>query len=132
MKKIVLILLGLLVAFVSVAQNSEKTPTDNSNDPYATYKLYPTHNMWTFLKLNTANGKLWQVQYSVEGDQYRYETILNAVPYAVGGEKAKPGRFSLYPTKNIWTFLMLDQLEGAVYQVQWSQEAENRGVVRIL
>lgn len=128
MKKILLILISMCIAITAIAQSSK--PTDNTNDPKATYELYPTTNMWTFLKLNTANGKIWQVQYSVQGEQYRYETILNMVPYAVG-EKAKPGRFTLYPTENMWTFLMLDQIDGTVYQVQWSQEAENRGVVKI-
>jgi hypothetical protein len=27
------------------------------------YSLFPTENMWTFIKLNTRNGKMWQVQY---------------------------------------------------------------------
>ena len=86
--------------------------------------------MWTFLKLNTTNGKIWQVQYSVNGGQYRYETFLNMTPLAIGND-AKPGRFTLYPTENMWTFLMLDQLEGTVYQVQWSQDVEKRGIMKI-
>ena len=40
-------------------------------------------------------------------------------------------RFTLYPTTNIWTFLLLDQVEGTPYQVQWSQEANKRFVMRI-
>lgn len=130
MKKIILILFALCLSLTAMAQSDSFKATDNANDPNATYKLYPTQNMWTFLKLNTANGKIWQVQYSVQGEEYRYETSLNLIPYAVG-EKAKPGRFTLYPTENMWTFLMLDQIDGTVYQVQWSREVENRGVIQI-
>ena len=28
------------------------------------YKIFPTTNMWNFIKLDTRNGKMWQVQYS--------------------------------------------------------------------
>lgn len=130
MKKALLVFVLLGLTFIALAQSSPAKITDNTNDPQAVYKLYPTENMWTFLKLNTANGKIWQVQYSVKGVDYRYETTLNMIPYAVG-EKAKPGRFTLYPTDNLWTFLMLDQIDGTVYQVQWAQEPENRGVIKI-
>ena len=34
------------------------------------YKMYPTENMWTFLKLDTRTGKVWQVQYSVNSDTH--------------------------------------------------------------
>ena len=132
MKRIILILVAICFSLSALAQSSssESTPTDNTNDPHATYRLYPTTNAWTFLKLNTANGKITQVQFSVEGKDYMFETSLNIMPLAVG-DKAKPGRFTLYPTKNVWTFLLLDQLEGTVYQVQWSHEAESRGVWKI-
>lgn len=41
------------------------------------YKLYPTTNMWTFLKLNTATGQIWQVQYSINGDRFQYKLDIN-------------------------------------------------------
>jgi len=40
-------------------------------------------------------------------------------------------RFTIYPTLNIWTFLLLDQVEGNTYQVQWSTDSEKRFVVQI-
>ena len=87
------------------------------------YKLYSTENMWTFIKLNTRNGQMWQVQFDVEGDN-RFEIYLNFVPL-VPVEKQVNGRFTLYSTQNIYTFILLDQLDGNVSQVQWSIEAEN-------
>ena len=32
------------------------------------YKLYPTENMWTFLKLDTKTGRVWQVQYAINSN----------------------------------------------------------------
>lgn len=88
------------------------------------YKLFPTQNMWTFIKLNTRNGQMWQVQYDTKGDN-RIETFLNLSPL-VSKEKEINGRFTLYPTQNIYNFILLDQIGGKVWQVQWSLEFENR------
>ena len=32
--------------------------------------------MWTFIKLNTRDGRMWQVQYDVKGSE-RFEVNLN-------------------------------------------------------
>lgn len=93
------------------------------------YKLYPTQNIWTFLKLNTRNGKIWQVQFSVKGDDYRFETPLNEIPLTKYLEK--DGRYELYPTQNMYNFILLDRENGDCYQVQWSNEPEERGIVPI-
>ena len=58
------------------------------------------------------------------------ELSLNSLPL-VSVEKEVNGRFTLYPTENIYNFLLLDQIDGYVYQVQWSMEAKNRGVIPI-
>ena len=36
------------------------------------------------------------------------------------------GQFKLYPTKNMYNFVMVDVVDGITYQVQWSLEEENR------
>lgn len=99
------------------------------NHDVVIYRLFPTQNMWTFIKLNTRNGKMWQVQYDIEGDN-RFETLLNFVPL-VFKEKEVTGRFILYSTQNIYTFILLDQLDGKMWQVQWSIEAKNRLIIPI-
>lgn len=93
------------------------------------YRLFPTQNMWTFLKLNTRNGLIWQVQFDIEDDN-RFETYLNALPL-VDQEQEVNNRFTLYSTENTWTFILLDQKDGRTWQVQWSFEPENRGLIRI-
>ena len=99
------------------------------NDDVVIYRLFPTQNTWTFIKLNTRNGQMWQVQYDVKGDN-RMETYLNFVPL-VAKEKELNGRFTLYSTQNIYTFILLDQLDGKLWQVQWSMEAKNRLIIPI-
>lgn len=95
------------------------------------YQLFPTQNYWTFIKLDTRNGKMWQVHFSVTEDAGSGELILSSLPL-VSKEKEVKGRFTLYPTENIYNFLLLDQIDGDVYQVQWSIKAENRAVIPII
>lgn len=94
------------------------------------FKLYPTQNMWTFIKLDTQTGQMWQVQYSVESDEGRFEYDLNPTQLITDGKKVN-GRFELYPTKNIYNFILLDVMDGKTWQVQWSLEEGNRAVVPI-
>lgn len=92
------------------------------------YKIYPTKNMWNFLKLDTRNGKVSIVQFSVEDDNKQFEYILSDQAQA---NNKIPGRFILQPTDNIYNFIMLDQVTGQTYQVQWSFEEDKRFIVPI-
>jgi hypothetical protein len=96
----------------------------------ATYQLFPTKNYWTFIKLDTRNGKMWQVHFTVKEDGEEGELVLNSLSL-VSKEKEVNGRFTLYPTENMYNFLLLDQIDGDVYQAQWSFEEKNRGVIPI-
>ncbi len=95
------------------------------------YQLFKTQNMWTFLKLDTMTGRIWQVQYSVKGNEYRFETALDLNIRILTPKDQICGRFTLYPTDNMYNFLLLDQIDGRCWQVQWSTEPKNRGVIAI-
>lgn len=110
-------------------QTGNKPILPDSVSNIATFKLYPTQNMWTFLKLNTRNGKIWQVQYDIGGTD-RNESILNTLPLVLEEEETN-GRFNLYPTQNMYNFILLDQIDGRTWQVQWSIEKEYRGIIPI-
>ena len=99
------------------------------NQDILKFRLFPTENMWTFIKLNTSNGEIWQVQYDIKGEE-RFETTLNSVPLVISQNEIN-GRFDLYSTQNIYTFILLDQIDGSMWQVQWSFEYENRGILPI-
>ena len=90
------------------------------------FKLYPTTNMWTFLELDTATGLVWQVQYSADNDNERFKTILNDI--VLNDSEQLNGRWKLYPTQNMYQFLLVDVMGGAVIQIQWSTD-DNRGIV---
>ena len=84
--------------------------------------------MWTFIKLNTRNGLMWQVQYSMKDN--RFESSLSIIPL-VEKHNEVDNRFTLYPTQNTWTYILLDQIDGRTWQVQWSIDYEKRGIFRI-
>jgi hypothetical protein len=155
MKKLFLLLLIPILTF--------------GQDDIERYKLYPTTNMYTFIKLDTSNGLMWQVQYGV-GDVERLQSVLSDWKRAktvdeitegynkdykyweenyknntelstediqyykpISLEKrltyetiAKNGRFKLYPTQNIYNFMLLDVIDGFTYQVQWNIDKNKR------
>ena len=93
------------------------------------FRLYPTENIYTFLKLDTRDGTIFQVQWSME-ESTRFETFLNILPL-VKEEEQVPNRFTLVPTQNRWTFILLDQINGKTWQVQWSTEYSERFILPI-
>ncbi|KGN82904.1 hypothetical protein HQ35_01470 [Porphyromonas cangingivalis] len=93
------------------------------------YELYPTQNMWIFLKLDTATGRIWMVQYSLEGN--RKEVFLNPTQLAHIEVDSGNKRFKLHPTQNMYNFLLLDQRDGRVWQVQWSFNEDARMILPI-
>ena len=125
------IIVTSLIAFSANAQNynnSNTRLTVASPDSNVNFRLFQTNNAWTFLKLDTRNGIISHVQYSKDSNQMQYP--LNNEPLAEG-EDAIPGRFFLYPTENSFNFLLLDQIDGRVWQVQWNQNESKRGIWQI-
>ena len=94
------------------------------------YKLFPTKNTWASLKLDTRNGRIWQVHYSVSKEGYEGTLSINPYSLVLPEEEIK-GRFNLYPTENMFNFILLDQLNGNTYKVQWHNEDDKRFIRRI-
>jgi hypothetical protein len=134
MNKKIFTLAYVLFATVSYSQ-AQTEPTSLVQQKHvsenANYQLFQTKNYWTFIKLDTRNGKMWQVQFSVNDQKNTGEVALNSIPL-VSEEKEVKGRFTLYPTENIYNFLLLDQIDGTVVQVQWSMEGNKRGIVSVI
>ena len=127
-KLFILICVSLFVlSSCNQPENKQLEPTKQEIKETKRFQMFPTENIWTFLKLDTSNGKIWQVQYSVN-DNNRGEIELNNTAL-VSGEASENGRFTLYPTNNMYNFILLDQFDGKMWQVQWSVEAENRLVI---
>lgn len=127
MKRIIISLIIVLAASSLFAQN--QTPMSIvSPDSDIVYRLFSTQNKWTYIKLNTRNGQMWQVQYSLEDNNL--EVPLSLITRVSKAEE-RNGRFFLYPTQNIYNFILLDQIDGRVWQVQWSTEIKSRLVIQI-
>ncbi len=149
MKKLLTTLLIALISFAAVAQNdttttviSQNTPTLSSKDSlllkhlYSVvsqantsvvprYKMYKTENTYNLIKLDTATGRVWQVQYRM-GSTDPMVIAIDDNSLLWSWEDEIPGRYELYPTQNIHTFILLDTKKGYTYQVQWSTSGPNQ------
>lgn len=99
-------------------------------NPNAIYEMYKTENVYHVLKLNTRTGQITQVQIGVGKDGWAIENTVNSKSL-VPAEEEQNGRFALYPTGNMYNFVLLDRISGKVWQAQWSIKPENRGVFPI-
>ena len=131
MKKIISLLLFSVISISCLAQSTSNIPPRYYVNPDATYQLFPTQNRWNFIKLNTQTGQMWMVQYSTSDASNMFTYELNEKSLLDGRQKVN-GRFTLYPTQNIYNFILLDQIDGRTWQVQWSTKAEDVGIWQIL
>lgn len=89
------------------------------------YKLYQTENTYNLLKLDTGTGRVWLVQYRL-GDVAAMTTAIDDTSLLWEDEEIKTGRFELYPTKNMYQFILLDTDSGRTWQIQWSTKPQQR------
>jgi hypothetical protein len=130
-KYFTLIITILLFAFSAHSQEKQITTIQQKQiSENAIYQLFPTPNIWTYIKLDTRNGKMWQVHFSISTDEFEGQVDLNSISLVSELEEIK-GRFTLYKTENIYNLLLLDQIDGRVWQVQWNNDKEKRFVSRI-
>ena len=130
----------ILLLFISFNAFSQDDYTYLQKD-FERYKLYPTENINVFLKLDTRDGYVYQIQRrtgevnsssilisTYRPDQYRKNWPIDSESGFViySGRKQPIGRYKLYPTQNMWTFLMQDVFDGHTYMVQWGFEKEDR------
>ena len=92
------------------------------------YKLYPTDNIYTFLKLNTKTGEIDQLQWSLD-ENNEGSVPINSEDLSLLTIEA--GQFELYPTKNMYQFILIDKVIGRTWHVQWGMEASKRWIRRI-
>ncbi len=149
MKKLILLLIAICSTIPSYGQYWPKnadaitlTPKDSlmihlltriNQKSAPAYELYETENLWVFLELETATGRIWQVQYSVDGQKNRIYVPLSMtiLPEFSEEKDSYSGRYKLYKTKNMYNFILLDDATGATWQVQWSIEPRNRAILPI-
>lgn len=130
MRKILIAITIVLVFTGQASAQSEikfKTPPQQRID--VRYRIFDTDNMWTKLLLDSRTGRIWQIAFSVEKEGVRLKLPVNKTSL-VNEKDAKDGRFTLYPTDNMWTFILVDQENGNVYQIGFSIDSDGfRGII---
>jgi hypothetical protein len=121
----IIFLIILLTVQSLYAADKIKIISEPSQKTDARYRIYRTDNFWNQLLLDTQTGKLWQISYGIESESLKAKIPINVVPFATG-KNAIIGRFTLYPTDNMWNFLLLDQIDGRVWQCQFGTSADAR------
>ena len=94
------------------------------------YKMYKTENTYNLLKLDTATGRVWQVQYRL-GSTDSMTVAVDDSSLLWESETLRAGRFELYATNNMYQFILLDTATGRTWQVQWNTEPSRRFRERI-
>lgn len=94
------------------------------------YKLYQTENVYTLLQLDTKTGMIEQVQWSLDPAKEGTLTI-NSDDLSYGGGYGS-NSFELYPTKNMYQFILIDKTNGRKWHVQWGTEKGKRWITRII
>lgn len=114
MKQALLIILLAVSYSMSYAQPKTEEKECCCGECAGNYKMYPTRESGIFLKLDTRTGQIWTVQYIWKK--------AGEMPFAqkptVTDEDGRPGRFTLYPTENSGTFILLDKTSGKCYKVE--------------
>lgn len=69
--------------------------------------------------------------FTISEDGYEGELILNSSSLVWTEDEEVNGEFTLHPTKNMYNFMLLNQINGRTFQVQWNNNKEKRFVSRI-
>lgn len=146
MRHLILILLLLPLFWVGKAQTDSISSSSNDSISVRTaelmselvtmkmkqnlserYKIYPTENIYILIKLDTQTGKLELIQWSLKSKD-EFAATLNASDLSwYDGLNS----FELYPTKNMYQFILLDKATGRNWHVQWGTKASEMWIRRI-
>lgn len=90
------------------------------------YKLYQTENIYTLLQLDTKTGTIDQLQWSLDSDK-EFSVPINEKDLSYGMGYGS-NSFELYPTKNMYQFILIDKTDGRKWHVQWGTESKKRWI----
>lgn len=85
------------------------------------FQLFETKNMWTFILLDSFNGRLWQVQYSVNGPEYMMYVPINNKPLIPSKGKRI---FTIQPMTSMFQYYLINENNGDMWMFQWSMKGE--------
>lgn len=133
MKKYIILLVAAL-SFASVCRAQYVGTETISDMQKATkalprFKIYKTENNHIVLKLDTRTGKAWMTQFR-SGDTESAEVPISYSGLEFEGNSWN-GRFDMYPTNNMFKFIIVDTYTGKTYLLQWHFEENKRFIEEI-
>lgn len=144
MKRILFLFACIIIPSISYSQSDSLNQDNNSviseineslksikktREDVGRYKIYQTENIYVLLKLDTMTGIIKLLQWSLDKSK-EFETYLN-YEELISGSTKENGRFELYPTKNMYQFILLDTFLGSTWHVQWGVKENERWIRRI-
>lgn len=93
------------------------------------YKIYQTENLYNLILLDTMTGRVKGIQWSLDVEK-EFIYMINS-EYLNFDNNYIAGRFELYPTKNIYQFILLDKTTGKCWHVQWGLKDSKRWIREI-
>lgn len=102
---------------LSVVQGQTADSFEANVDNHGRFRIYSTTNFYNFIKLDSSTGVISQYQWTLDGLNEGFIGFINSEELSEGNPF--PGRISLHPTKNHWTFILLDNYDGRLWHVQW-------------
>ena len=110
MKNFILIYIFISISFLSCS---------TENKVNKVFELYTTKSDLVFLRLDTREGYIWMIEGSIDSSLTENEQILiQGHPMSFDNDPFI-GRFELFPTENIYNFMMIDKKLGNVFQIQY-------------
>lgn len=139
---------SLLLLCASLCMSAQITDlslgaTEFTQNPKSNYRLYMVKDIYRLIKLDTRTGQMEMIQWSpapyneqqqqVFIDTYRERKVypISKNKLVASPEEEIPGRFTLHATTNMFNFILLDQIDGRVWQVQWDDSMTHVYVRRI-
>ena len=120
-------LLEIKASIMQVQQKVDLMEEQKAQQPSSTnYVLYPTPNVWNYLRLNVHTGQIDHVQYALD-DEHRFIEVVNPENFSNGENSS----FELHQTPNTAIFLLFDKSDGRVWQVIWHINKEKRSIIPI-
>ncbi|MBT4122507.1 MAG: hypothetical protein HOE35_01085 [Candidatus Ruthia sp.] len=125
------ILLFILVISITASYAKDHDQTKPEQDIKVPYRIFDTKNMYTKIALNTINGKVYQVHFSTKNDGFSGILPINENSL-LAEHPSQIGRFTLYETDNMYSFILVDQISGRFWQAQWSHDKDTRFILSLL
>lgn len=86
------------------------------------FQMFATQNMWTFILLDSYNGRLWQVQYSTQDFDNLFCIPINKYELVENNEM---GIFSIQPLTSMYQYYLINDNTGDMWKFQWSTKGDD-------